>query len=559
MPNRRWSTAWRLLRSGEYQEFFSRFRKFIIHSTSVKNELEYSQWRQKWVDLNEETRQQLKNNMELFSSTPNFTLILDASDWNEFSLFETIDSVIHQLYPNWVIQVVDQSKLNSTLSKKIDELEDNRIKITSFSSIETSDWVTKLPPMTRLHEAALLSMVSSINNDPKIMLLYTDHDHLDTEGNFCDPHMKPAWNYDLFASINYLDPFVVLKKELWLSIKDKPSDQHLFLTQAVDSLSQNEICHIPQVLASVEIKNNGTHLEPPCRRTTYEIPDPAPTVSILIPTRDRGKMLERCLNSIYEITDYPNFEIVLVDHETSEVNALNVIKRFEKFENLKVLNFEGHFNFSKIMNKAAEASEGHILISLNNDTEIVDAGWLTELVAQVSRVDVGVVGALLLFKDRTIQHAGIHPGEGGLMGHGHKHLPEGSGGYFNRLNAVHEVAAVTGACMAVKRSTWFELGGLDEENLAVAYNDVDLCLKARKHGLKVIFTPYAKVVHHESVSRGVDDNPETNERLRKELETMNSRWGEALIEDPAYSPNLSYDGGSFMLSEKPRSIKWLKT
>ena len=130
--------------------------------------------------------------------------------------------------------------------------------------------------------------------------------------------------------------------------------------------------------------------------------------------------------------------------------------------------------------------------------------------------------------------------------------PEGSGGYFNRLNAVHEVAAVTGACMAVKRSTWFELGGLDEENLAVAYNDVDLCLKARKHGLKVIFTPYAKVVHHESVSRGVDDNPETNERLRKELETMNSRWGEALIEDPAYSPNLSCDGGSFMLSEKPR-------
>ena len=203
---------------------------------------------------------------------------------------------------------------------------------------------------------------------------------------------------------------------------------------------------------------------------------------------------------------------------------------------------------------AAGVATGQVLISLNNDTEIVEPEWLTELVSHVSRPEVGVAGALLLFGDNTVQHAGIHPGEGGLMGHGHKHLSGESSGYFSRLKAVHEVAAVTGACMAIEKSTWFELGGLDQENLAVAYNDVDLCFKARKKGLRVIFTPFSKVLHHESVSRGFDNDPAINDRLKKELKTMKDRWGEFIEYDPAYSPNLSFDGGSFKLAENPRSL-----
>jgi len=166
---------------------------------------------------------------------------------------------------------------------------------------------------------------------------------------------------------------------------------------------------------------------------------------------------------------------------------------------------------------------------------------------------VGIVGALLTFGNGTIQHAGVHPGVGGLMGHGHKHLPGDHPGYFGRLLVAHEVAAVTGACLAIEMATWKRLGGLDEEQLAVAYNDVDLCLKARAAGLRVIFTPHARMVHHESVSRGVDDDPARNSRLRLERSVMLDRWQEMLNTDPAYSPNLALDGGGFALAVSPRS------
>ena len=202
-----------------------------------------------------------------------------------------------------------------------------------------------------------------------------------------------------------------------------------------------------------------------------------------------------------------------------------MIQEYSAHNNFRVENFSGAFNFSAIMNYAASLAEGDVLVLLNNDTEIVEPDWLTELVSQVSRPEVGVAGPLLLFGDGTIQHAGIHPGLGGLMGHGHKHLPDGSPGYFNRLKAVHEVAAVTGACLVIKKSTWDELGGLDEKNLPVAYNDVDLCIKARQRGLKIIFTPFSKVVHHESVSRGVDTPPKRNERLKGEIQAMQDKWG----------------------------------
>ncbi len=552
MSNRRRSTAWRLLKSGKYREFFSRLRKFIISSSSKKNEVKYSEWRKRWVDLDEEARKQLIKFTDTLSRRPDFTLILDTQDWEESHLLGTIDSVRKQLYPDWVLHVLTQSNSSSSLPKKITQLGDSRIRITDSYHFELGDWIVELPPITQLHEAALISAVSEINSNPKTMLLYADHEHVDPEGNFCDPHMKPDWNPDLFTAMNYLNPFVAIRRDLWNDVNEQLYGQHFFLSDKVANLSSQEVFHIPKVLASVRINGDGTHLEPSCRRVTYELPGPVPTVSILIPTRNQGKMLERCLNSVFEVTDYPDFEVILVDHETDEAKALDVIEKSKKHKNLRVLTFKGSFNFSKMMNLAAEASSGKVLISLNNDTEIVDPEWLTELVSQVSRPEVGVAGALLLFGDNTVQHAGIHPGKGGLMGHGHKHLSGESSGYFSRLKAVHEVAAVTGACMAIEKSTWFELGGLDQNNLAVAYNDVDLCLKARKKGLKVIFTPYAKVVHHESVSRGLDNDPLVNERLRGELETIRNRWGAFIDLDPAYSPNLSFDGGSFTIAEEPR-------
>ena len=280
--------------------------------------------------------------------------------------------------------------------------------------------------------------------------------------------------------------------------------------------------------------------------------DPPPRVSVLIPTRDRGRMLERCLSSLLETTDYPDMELVVVDHETTEVRARGVLDGLDGDANTQVIGFSGPFNFAAMINRAAEAASGSVLVLLNNDTEIIDPGWLKELVVQVSRPEVGVAGALLTFGDGTIQHAGVHPGVGGLMGHGHKHLSDGHPGYFGRLLVAHEVAAVTGACLAIQTATWERLGGLDEKNLAVAYNDIDLCLKARQAGLRVVFTPHARLTHHESVSRGVDDDPVRQDRLDSEMAVMRDRWGTDLDVDPAYSPNLSLDGDQFTVAAEPR-------
>jgi len=200
------------------------------------------------------------------------------------------------------------------------------------------------------------------------------------------------------------------------------------------------------------------------------------------------------------------------------------------------------------------ASSGEVVVLLNNDTEVLATDWLDEFVGQLARPDVGVVGALLLFGDGTIQHAGVHPGVGGLMGHGHKHRAGDDTGYHGRLTVAHEVAAVTGACLGITRELWDRLGGLDEEHLAVAYNDIDLCLKARAAGLRVVLAPHAVLHHHESASRGVDDNPAHNQRLAKELSVMQNRWGDLLAIDPAYSPNLSLNGDSFTPAIQPRLL-----
>ena len=551
MLNRRLFTAWRLLKSGKLKEIFKRTFRLLNDLTTEKIEVKYSEWRERWVELNEVEKKRIIEIINSLPHRPIFALLLDVKGGDAVSVFSTINSVMRQLYPNWLLFIMNNDPSDIELSETLSSFNDSRIKIITPDDRELDNWIIELTPKIELHEMCLFATVNSIIANPKIALIYADHDHVDSFGVYCDPYMKPDWNPDLFAAMDYLGPIIAYKKELWETFKETGVDKHQLLIQTTKELSSDEVFHIPNVLSTVRIADNQNHLEPVCKRVIYDLAEPEPTVSILIPTRNQGQMLERCLESIFEETNYSDFEVVLVDHETVEPRALKVIETFREKENFNVINFSGSFNFSSMMNRAAMAAEGRILVLLNNDTEIVESTWLTELVSQVSRPEVGIAGALLLFADGTIQHAGVHPGKRGLMGHGHKHFSGESSGYFSRLKAVHEVAAVTGACLAVEKSTWFDLGGLDEKNLAVAYNDIDLCFKAREKGLRVIFTPYAKVIHHESVSRGADNDPEINSRLRKELETMLSRWSELIEIDPAYSPNLSFDGGSFKLAANP--------
>jgi len=541
-------TAWRLLKSGDLKQLFIRTSNFF-RQTNLHTTVDYSEWRKTWVEVSSEERSRLVSIADSLPPHISFTLLLPSNREDPMLLLQTVESVLSQICSNWVLYILDGDCLNSDLTQKILKKEDNRIRLTNPTSSEMSNWVIPLIPGLMLDESALLNVSNSLVKNPKTLILFGDHDHVDDSRFFHDPHMKPPWNRDLLASMNYMGPFIVWEKTLWDENKDKTVDQHELLIGATRNLQDESIFHVSKILTSVHVSGDGSHLLPEARRVFHELPSPKPIVSVIIPTRDRGKMLRKCLESLFEITDYPNFEVVLIDHDSSEKLALRTISEFESKNNFKVAKFMGSFNFSAIINQAVDLARGEVFVLLNNDTEIVESGWLTELVSQVCRPEVGIAGGLLLFGDNTIQHAGIHPGVGGLMGHGHKHLSSDSSGYFNRLRAVHEVAAVTGACLAIQKSTWNELGGLDEQHLPVAYSDVDLCLKARQGGLRVIFTPYSVVVHHESISRGIDHDPEHNIRLQNEIKVMKERWGEMLNFDPAYNPNLSFDGGGFNLNE----------
>ena len=559
MLNRRWLTARRLLKSGEFKELFVRSIKVFLDFISKETQIDYLVWRERWVDLKEEEERRIVEEIDLLSENPSFKILLNADSVDPISLFSTIRSVKSQIYPNWMLEISNLHELDSNVSREIFSMTDDRIAFSESLEPSIEEWIIELDAGVSLHKTALADVAFSIVNDSEIQLVYGDHDHVDNSGIFLDPHMKPVWNAELFSAINYMAPFVICEKGIWNDYRTINADQHDFLLEVTKNISSETIHHIPRILSTVHITDKSSHLDPPIKKTPKTFRSPEPLVSVLIPTHNKGKILEKCLESLFSLTDYSRFEVILVDHETDENKALKVIECFQDKENFNVVNFSGSFNFSAIMNRAAKAATGDILVLLNNDTEIVEPEWLKEIVFRLSDPEIGIVGALLLFGDGTIQHAGIHPGVDGLMGHGHKHKSGDSSGYFNRLLAVHEVAAVTGACLAIEKPTWKALGGLDEKNLPVAYNDVDLCLKAREAGLKVILNPFVKVIHHESVSRGVDDDPKRNERLNKELSIMKQRWKEKLNFDPAYSPNLNFVEGGFELAEKPRYIPRWKT
>ena len=281
--------------------------------------------------------------------------------------------------------------------------------------------------------------------------------------------------------------------------------------------------------------------------------DDFPLVSILIPTRDRIDLVEQCVESLAR-TSYPAFEILIIDNDSTDSETLAWFEQFDNGRDRRVIPAPGEFNFAGINNIGAQHAQGDLLLLLNNDTEVINSNWLSNMVRWVQRPDVGIVGAKLLYPNDTIQHAGVVLGLGGLAGHGHLREPADSSGYFNRLVLTHEVGAVTGACLLTWRSDWMALGGMDED-LAVAFNDIDYCLRVRHHlERRVLWCASATLTHHESVSRGAEDDPVKVARFNREVDLVFSRWSEVLGDDPAYSPNLTLSQGSFSLAREPRVI-----
>ena len=462
--------------------------------------------------------------------------------------------------------------------------------ITSFGQLK-SDWVLCIDPGVVLRPHALYWLATAIKDNPNALAFYSDHDLLLDNGTRVEPCFKPDWSPEFLLASPYIGPLLLVKRTLLDGLLSKKGNDGVSCYQlalsclsAVNSVKESSpIIHIPAVLyhwsngehikslqnssrqlgmvsdylaesgakAKVDLLNHQYH------KVVYT-PIKEPLVSIIIPTRDTLHHLERSVMSVLTQSTYKNFEIVIADNESVEPETHAFFEKVSRYENVSVVEYNFPFNYSAINNFAVKHSQGDVIVLLNNDTEVISDQWLEVMLGQLQQPNVGAVGVKLLFGDRRVQHAGDAVGPGGCADHFHSRLEEDDPGYFGRAIVAQDLSAVTAACLMVSRHVWEQLDGLDEENLAVAFNDVDFCLRVREAGLRVVFTPYAKLYHHESVSRGKDDSPEKAARAKREADYMRSRWKPIMSHDPFYNPNLNYSRPDFTLNNAPMVNKpWL--
>jgi len=420
-------------------------------------------------------------------------------------------------------------------------------------------------------------------------LIYTDEDKVNEEGVRSQPYFKCNWNLELFYSQNLINHLGVYSADRVKTIGgfrvgfEGAQDYDLAL-RFIQDINRNGIIHIPRVLyhwrkhegsisssqnnksyayisgeialnehfARTAINATAKILQPGLYRITYKLEEPKPFITLIIPTKNKVGLLRKCINSILTKTTYSNYEILIVDNNSDEKETLNYLRDIQANTKVKCIRDESPFNFSALCNKAVSVSKNNFIGLLNNDVEIITPGWLETMLAIASQPGVGAVGAKLLYPDNTIQHAGVILGIGGVAGHPYKYQPSSNHGYFNRALIQQEMTAVTAACCIMRSSIYLSLGGFDEDNLPVAFNDVDFCIRLRNEGFRNIWTPYAELYHHESASRGKDDTVEKEQRFQKEIEYMHSHWGELLENDPAYSPNLTLKDENFDMAWPPR-------
>ena len=411
-------------------------------------------------------------------------------------------------------------------------------------------------------------------------------------------HFKPDFAPDYLVCCNYICHLSAFKRSLYFEAGgertecDGSQDHDLFL-RLTDRLDETQICHIPQVLYYWRVHGGSTssgtaakpyvakaakkaiadHLErtgqrgtvrdglyPSTYKVDYEI-EGEPLVSILIPNMDHTDDLEKCLSSVYKKTSWHNFEVIVIENNSKEAATFDYYKKItgpEGYLRCRVVEYkaEGGFNFSAINNFGRKAAKGDYLLLLNNDVEVINREWLTEMLMQASRPRVAMCGAMLYYPDDTIQHAGIVTGLGGYAGHSHKYRPRTSGGYMFRAATVQDFSAVTAACLLVRAEVFDALNGLDE-GFTVAFNDVDFCLRARRAGWRVVWTPYAQLYHYESKSRGIDEKDKAKKaRFAGEQKRLTERFGrENLTRDPYYNPGLTLDREDFSESGDLRHLQ----
>ncbi len=567
---------------------------------------DYADWWEKFGRSTPAALAQQRRLAEALDPAPLISIVIPTYNTPPKLLTQAIESVLCQSYPHWQLCIADDGSTREDTRAALTGLvaRDERISVhwretnghisaatNSALALASGDYVAFMDHDDELTPDALFEVAEVLRQAEPPRLLYTDEDIIDGDGKPMRPHLKPDWNPDYLASINYFCHLVVIERSLLDELGglregfEGAQDYDLVL-RASAALSPEQIHHIPRVLyhwravegstaddiehkdyavdagrraledhierneldASVELSEMGM-----AYRLRHRLPDPVPSVDILMPTRDSLGVLAHCVSSVLERTDYSHYRLTIIDNGSRDADCIAYLQSIQDDSRVRVLAYDREFNFSAIMNYGASQSDADVLLLMNNDMEVINGDWLTELVSQAVRDGVGAVGAKLFFASDYIQHGGVVLGVGpdAVAGHAFRGFYKHETGHMGRLRLVQNYSAVTAACLALRREAFLAVGGMDEDNLAVAFNDVDLCMKLVDAGYRNLWTPYAQLYHFESFSRGRETG-ERRIRFERERDFMKEKWGQRLREDPAYNPNLTLAYESFDLAWPPR-------
>jgi GT2 family glycosyltransferase len=575
--------------------------------------LGYASWIRQFESLSDDDVRAILAGAAQLPYRPLLSVVMPVYNTDERWLRAAIQSVRDQLYDNWELCIADDCSSKARVHEVLREfaVEDPRVKVhfrsvnghisaasNSALALASGEFIVLLDHDDVLPRHALAAVVYELNRHPDANIVYSDEDKIDPSGRRFAPYFKSDWNPELFYGQNMISHLGVYRREIVERVGGfregfEGSQDYDLALRVVEQSTPDRIRHIPHILyhwrairgsvalgvgeklyahdaARRALQDHVNRLGVPAHcepapglpshhRIRYDLPEIRPHVTIVIPTRDRVDLLARCIDSITSRSTYSPYDIVIVDNGSTLPESRSYFEQVTRDARISTLRVDEPFNFSRLNNLAAAQARGTLLCFLNNDMEVITPHWLDEMVSLANQEDVGAVGAMLYHPDDTIQHAGVILGMGGVAAHAHRDIPRGQAGYFGRAALTQALSAVSAACLMVRKMAFERVGGFDEA-LAVAYNDVDFCLRLRHAGLRNVWTPFAELYHYESASRGADTKGTARERLLSEAEVLRTRWKDALDADPYFNPNLSLDRPDFSLAYPPRhAAPWWHT
>ena len=570
--------------------------KEIKNILSGRVEVDRKTTYQKWIEANEPIEEDLQKQRETkFELNPKISILVPLFNTPVNFFEELVESLINQTYQNWELCLADGSETQNAELMKIIE-KDERIKYKFIGenknisgntneclSLATGDFIALLDHDDLLPVFSLYEIVKCINENPNVEFIYTDEDKImRTKENRVDPYFKPDFSPDTLRANNYITHFSVFRKDIMDKLGGERSKydgaQDYDLILRMSEIAKN-IVHIPKILYHWRIHPNSTAEMPDAKPYAYEAGRQAvadhieriglkgtvefgetpgvyqvqydvignPKVCILIPNKDAIEILKTCIESIKKLTTYENYEIVIIENNSTEKETFEYYEALKENEKIKIVYYpKKGYNYAGIINYGVKNCDGEYVVQLNNDTELITPNWIEKMLGFAQREDVGAVGGRLYYPDGSIQHAGIVVGICGLAANMLTNLPKDTHGYFAKESLIQNMSAVTGALLFSRRDIYEKVGYMDEENLAVAFNDVDFCLKIRELGKLVIYNPFVEFWHYESKTRGYEDTPEKKERFEREANNFKTRWKDFIEKgDPYYNINLRDDTAQY--------------